>query len=113
MLVQILLIMFVVLIISRISDKYWRKEISVLEFLSWLLFWIVVGGFIILPEMSSRLAIFFGVGRGVDLMVYVSIIFIFYLLFRIFVRFEKQEREITKIVRKIALDEAEKGGDEK
>ncbi len=110
--VQILLIIFIVLIIARISDRYWRKEIHSVGFFSWLAFWLSAGAVVLWPDSSSWLATVLGVGRGVDLMLYLSVMLIFYLLFRIFVRLEKQEKEITKLVRKMALDESRKEGGE-
>ncbi|MFH1712743.1 MAG: DUF2304 domain-containing protein, partial [Candidatus Jacksonbacteria bacterium] len=46
-----------------------------------------------------------GIGRGVDLIIYLSLIFLFSALFFILVRLERLERDVTKIVRKRTLEE--------
>ncbi len=69
----------------------------------WSLLWIAGAVLVLWPGVSSRLAAAVGVGRGVDLVVYIAILAIFYLLFRIIVRIERIEHSITDIVRKDAL----------
>lgn len=107
MLIKILLIILIAIILSRVVDRYIRKEFSLHEVIVWSLFWLIAAGLVIWPDASSWLAAVLGVGRGADLVVYLALMLIFYLLFRIFVRFEKQERELSKLVQKQALDEAE------
>jgi len=61
----------------------------------------------------SHLATLTGVGRGVDVVIYVAIIILFYLLYRLYIKIENIEREITLIVREIAILEKEKKEKEK
>jgi small membrane protein len=109
--IKILLIIFILLIIWKVVDRFTRKQIRIGELFTWVIFWLLAAGFVLWPDASQKLAELLGVGRGVDLVVYVALILAFYLLFRIFVRFEKQEKELTKIVRHIALDEENKEND--
>ena len=88
-------------------SKYRKKEITNKEFIFWLFFWILVSAAVIYPKITDKIAKIVGVGRGVDLLVYVSVFILFFIVFKIFVRLEKMEMNITKIIRKIALDEKE------
>lgn len=56
------------------------------------------------PNSLTKLANFFGIGRGADLVLYVGLVAVFYFIFRIYVRLEKMERNITKIVRDDTLE---------
>lgn len=85
--------------------RHREGDITVGELLLWLAVWLIVGIAVLLPQTTSFLANLVGVGRGVDLAVYLSIIFIFYILFRIFVRLERIEHDITKVIREMALKE--------
>ncbi len=77
----------------------------------WIGFWFVVGIIILLPDVTSYLAELVGVGRGADLIVYLSIVLIFYIIFRMTIKIEKIERNITKVVRTVAMkDEVENNG---
>jgi hypothetical protein len=105
MLIQIFLILFILFAISRVGLRYKDKIISLQEFILWLIFWLMVGFVVIFPESTALVANWVGVGRGVDLVIYISILILFYLVFRILVRLDKIEKDITQIVREIALTE--------
>ena len=56
----------------------------------------------------TRIAEFFGVGRGVDIIVYISLALLFYLVFRIYVMIEDLRHQMTDIIREIALSGSSK-----
>ncbi|MFA4871781.1 MAG: DUF2304 domain-containing protein [Patescibacteria group bacterium] len=108
LIIQIILIVAIILIISRLIFKLRGKEINLGIFFTWLVIWLAAMVVIWWPDITSFLAIKVGVTRGVDLVVYVSVILVFYLLFRLLLRIEKIESDITKIVREVALKDKDK-----
>jgi len=108
MIIQIILVLFIIYAVIKVASRYKDKIISLQEFVLWTIFWFIVGFVIILPETTSLIANLVGVGRGVDLVIYLSILILFYLVFRILVRLDKIDKDVTKIVRTIALKEEEK-----
>lgn len=102
--IQFLIIAFAVLVISRIILSFKNKRISPKTLVFWLGLWVIIPIAFLLPKTGDYLAHLFGLARGADLAVYLSILLIFYLVFRIFVKLEKIEADITAIVRKIALE---------
>ena len=107
MIIQILLILFIIYAVIKVALRYKDKIISLQEFVLWTIFWFMVGFVIILPSATSLAANWVGVGRGVDLAIYISILILFYLVFRILARLDKIDKDVTKIVRKIALGKEE------
>lgn len=103
--IQILIVAFAVFALARAFMQFRSGRLPFAWFLFWLVFWIAVGTVVLLPQTAQMAAQFVGVGRGVDFVIYVSIIALFYLVFRLFVKIEDVEREITRLVRKIALEE--------
>ena len=107
--VVILLFCFYALVIA------WRRQsqgkLSRISAALWTLLWIAAGAVVMRPESTTFLAHRLGVGRGVDLVTYLALLFIFFLLFRLFSRIEELERDITRLVREIALQRAEIGGE--
>ncbi len=101
--IQFLIIAFAILVISRVILSFKGKKISLKSLLFWLTLWLAIPIAFLLPQTTNYLAEVLGLGRGADLAVYLSILLIFYLIFRIFVKLEKIESDITAIVRKIAL----------
>ncbi len=96
------------LLMYRTIFKFRSKEIRLVEFFWWSVFWLAIAVVVVYPKTASLLAIYVGIGRGADLVVYASLLLIFYLLFRLFMRLEKMEQNITKIVTAIALKEEDK-----
>lgn len=74
----------------------------------WSLLWIGAAVVVLRPELASDFAALAGVGRGADAVVYLAVIFLYYLVFRIFLRLDKLDRDITVLVRKIGLAEDDK-----
>lgn len=107
--IQIVILLIVLLIWWRLYLRFKNAELNVREFVEWFALWLVVAGLTILPDAASYFATLLGVGRGVDLVLYLALLLVFYLLFKIFLRLEKSERQLTKVVREIALREAKKG----
>lgn len=103
---SIIQISLLVLIVSffvktvRIS----KDESAVPSRLVWTIFWVAAAAVVVRPDMLSRLADFVGVGRGVDLALYVIILVLVYMMFRMWVRLYMMESHITTLVRHIALD---------
>jgi hypothetical protein len=103
MFIQYLLVFLVVLILCRVLIKWRQGFLAFRDMIFWVGFWLVVGAIVIVPETTSFMARMVGVGRGADLVVYLSIVLIFYIIFQITVKIERVERNITKIVRQVAL----------
>jgi len=111
MLMQLLLIAFAVFLVIRAFKQYKAKKVAWTWFLLWLLFGALVVVVTIEPEVTNAVAHLVGIGRGADLVVYTSLAVLFYSLFRLTVRVDQQQRDITELVRKIAIDRAEKPED--
>lgn len=108
MLIQFILIAVIALIVLRLIFRLRNKDIGVSQFFGWLVIWLVAILVIWYPELTTYAATRVGIGRGVDLVTYVAIIVIFYLMFRLLLRVEKIEKEITSVVRQDAIDSAKK-----
>ena len=106
---QVFLLFVVVLAMGMDILRYRQSKIRTLVFLSWFILWIGATVVIVFPDSTIVIARFVGIGRGVDLIIYLTMILILYLLFRIYVRLEQVDREITQIVRTIALREEGSG----
>jgi hypothetical protein len=73
------------------------------EFLFWILFWTGAAFIVIFPDSTFFLAKLLGIDRGADVILYSSLLIVFYLIFRIQIALDRIEQEITEVVRAIAL----------
>lgn len=107
MLIKYIIIFFALFVVYKAGLRFKSRDISRREYALWVFFWIIVIIATLVPKNLDKIAQFVGVERGADLAIYLSIIVIFYLIFKILVHLDKIDREITKIVRNMALDEKE------
>ena len=101
---QILFALFAFFAIVSVIKRKNVGEIGKSGAFFWILFWLLTLVVVLWPESTSILANALGIGRGADFVLYTSIIVIFYLLFRLHVKIESIGRDVTKVVRKEALD---------
>lgn len=107
MLVQILIIAFALFAILRVFTKFRSRQLSISWFIFWLVFWIGLGIVVGLPQTTEIVARWVGVGRGVDAAIYFAIVLLFYLVFRIFLKIQSIESNITKLTREEAIRSAQ------
>ncbi len=102
--IQFLLLPCVLLALGKVLHTYRARGLRTLEFLFWTLVWLGTAFIIASPDVTSVLAHQLGIGRGADLIIYASLLLVFYLIFRIHLALDRIEQEVTEIVRAIALE---------
>jgi len=103
--IQFVLIFVILFAISRVYLRWRENVLTPRTALFWVTIWACALLGVILPQTTTKVAEFFGVGRGVDIIVYISLTLLFYLVFRIYVMIEDIRNEITFLIRKLALAE--------
>jgi hypothetical protein len=113
LLIQIFILAFVAFALWRTVGRFRAGELKLSALILWSLFWLALAVATVLPQSTSWLASVVGVGRGVDVVIYLAIIVLFYLVFRIFLRLEKIEHDITLVVRERGLRESGESGEKR
>ncbi len=106
--IQYLIIIFAIFAYSWSILRFKDKNITRSEFGFWTIIWSSIIIFTLIPSITTVFSQPLGIGRGIDFIIYFSIIILFYLIFRIYVKIERQRQEITLIVREVAKQEARK-----
>lgn len=107
-LIQLLLVSFFIFAIYKVISRFRSGDVPRQMLFFWLAFWIVAAVIVLFPvPLTSYFAKLLGVGRGADLVVYMALALLFFMLFRLMVKLEKQNKEITILTRKIALNKVE------
>jgi hypothetical protein len=102
--IQVIIIMFALFALSRAVLRFKDNKLTKNEFIFWVILWIVVIIISVIPSITSPISNVFGIGRGIDLIIYISVIVLFYLIFHLYVKIDSMEKEITMVVRKLALN---------
>ncbi len=105
MLIQFVLVASLVMALAVTWRRSVQGVISWREALGWSVLWALAAVVILLPQTTTTVANFFGVGRGVDFVLYASVVTLFFLVFKIFLTLDRLERRLTDVVRKDALKE--------
>ena len=105
MMQQYIAIAVIVFFLSRLLWQRRKKQIESREFLFWFLFWFLAGVVVlIIKKVDSLVAMFGFSSSGINVLFYISVVVLFYFVFRIRLRLEKMDREMTKIVQNIAIN---------
>ncbi len=107
-LIQILLVVFFLFALFKVVSRFRAGDLSSAGMAGWVIFWVLATVVVFLPDSTVYIARFVGIGRGSDLVVYVALVAIFFLIFKLMVKIEILNRDITKLTRKISLDEKDK-----
>lgn len=105
---QILFSFFALFAIVNVLKKKKEGLLGPKGLIFWLTFWILAIILVFYPNSTTTIANYFGIGRGSDLLMYVSLVVIFYVLFRLNVKLESIGRSLTKIIRQDALKNVDK-----
>ncbi|OEC86126.1 MULTISPECIES: DUF2304 domain-containing protein [Methanobacterium] len=71
--------------------------------LLWTIIWLVIIWISLFPESTNLLAGLTGIGRGLDAVLIFGLILSYYLIFKMYGMIENMDKEITLLVREIAL----------
>jgi hypothetical protein len=109
MLQQIIALLAIAFFLGRLFWQKKKNNIAAGEFFFWLVFWLVAMLAILFIKKIDCLVAGLGFSSsGIAVLFYFGVIVLFYLHLRLSFRLEKMDRQITKIVRKIALDKENK-----
>jgi hypothetical protein len=98
----VLLVNLIVLLVLYL--RYFRNRIfNMLFFLTFFMVGIV---FVIKPSITMKIAGFFGVGRGVDLIIYLLLLTFFFLFIALFYKTRSLDKTIIELVRRRAVQSA-------
>jgi hypothetical protein len=104
--IQVVLLVFLLFAISRVILRFKDGHLGRMAFVFWLAVFVPVLVGTLLPQTTDAIADVFGVGRGVDVVIYISIAILYYLVFRTNVMMEDLRQEITNLTREIALTDS-------
>ncbi|MBI4991165.1 DUF2304 family protein [Candidatus Gottesmanbacteria bacterium] len=110
---QLFLTVFLLFAASRVVLRFRSGELSLFGFLFWSGIFGLAAIIVLFPGLTSSIAIALGIGRGADVVVYLSVTLLFYLVFRLYIFIEDLRHDITEIVKKIALKDTDKKNDKK
>jgi hypothetical protein len=102
MLIKIITLIFVSFALSRAILRFKDRSIKITEFFLWFIIWLAVLVLVFMPKLSDKIAYDLGIQRGTDTAFFIAIIALFYLLFRLYVKLDKIDKDTTELVIKLS-----------
>lgn len=94
---QIIIVIIISFTASRTLLRFNDRSIGWGEFLFWSLVWASILLLAIKPYLSDTFAQAVGVQKGTDIMFFLAIILLFYLIFRLYVKIDSLDRNLTEL----------------
>lgn len=79
----------------------------------WTVVWLCGAAAVLKYELTIRIAHFLGIGRGADLLLYCSVVVMLVGFMVVYIRLRRLQREMTILVRHIAIQNANLGNPER
>lgn len=109
MLQQIIALVLITIFIWRLGAQKKKRQINQNEFIFWLAFWIIgILAIVFIRDIDSFVNYLGFSGSGINFLLYLAIIVMFYLIFKLRLNMAKMDKNITEIVRQISLDDKKK-----
>ncbi|PIR75839.1 MAG: hypothetical protein CO030_05195 [Candidatus Magasanikbacteria bacterium CG_4_9_14_0_2_um_filter_42_11] len=102
---QFLFLLFSLFAIGTVVKRKKDAVMSNIGTAFWMFFWVLADVVVFFPDSTTLFANRLGIGRGSDLITYVSLALVFFVLFRLHVKLHEIQRDITSLVRKDALED--------
>jgi hypothetical protein len=109
MLQQVIAIIIILFFVLRLMGQKKKKEINGKEFSLWFIFWLLAAVAIIFIRSIDRLVADLGFsGSGINFLIYLAVLGLFYLVLRLRIDLEKLDKNLTDVARLVALKNKDK-----
>lgn len=113
MLQQIIALVIIAFFIWRLIVQWKKERITQNEFNVWMGFWFLGAIAIVFIKEIDRLVINLGLaGSGINFLLYLTVIILFYHIFKLRLAVAKTESNLTQLARKVALEHVESKSDD-
>lgn len=102
--IRAIVLLFSLFALSRVYLRFQNNVLGSIGFITWTVIWILIPVFIFIPGLSDAIAARLGGGRGAETFFTLAIIVLLYSVYKIYVKIDSLEKEVTRIVRERALD---------
>ncbi|MEE0901670.1 MAG: DUF2304 family protein [Methanobrevibacter sp.] len=92
-----------ILAIVWFAFRYLKGKNSFFTTILWTIFWIIVAIFSLFPNLSNSFARMVGITRGLDFIIILVFIILFYTVLRLYFIVDKMQNDMNTIVKQVAL----------
>jgi hypothetical protein len=83
--------------------RYIKGKNALSTVILWSLFWIFVSVFALFPQISNEFAKLFGITRGLDFIIILVFVILFYTVLKMYFIIDKMQDNLNKVVKEVAI----------
>lgn len=103
MIQQLIALALIAIFIWRLADQKRRQKLGRNEFIFWLTFWLLGALAVIFIRQIDDFVTALGFSSGINLLLYLTVMFLFYLVLKLRLTIAKLDANLTEIARTVAL----------
>ncbi len=108
MLQQIIALIVIAFFLGRLFWQKHKQQLAKTEMIFWLIFWVIAATAIIFIKWIDEFIAGLGFSsKGIDVLFYIGVILLFYLVFKVRLKIENIEKNLTKITKEMAINNKE------
>lgn len=104
MFIQIIGVVLAVIALAATIYRLYSQAMSLMQFVLWGIIWVSLLLTAVFPRYVINMGESLGIDKFLNAMVYLSIIVLLYLVFKLYLKIDRTEKEITALVREMAIE---------
>ncbi|MEI7620014.1 MAG: DUF2304 domain-containing protein [Candidatus Falkowbacteria bacterium] len=101
---QVFALLIIVFFLTRIIKQKQKNQITRNESIFWITFWLLAATAVIFLKTIDKVVAALGFSvSGINFLLYVAVMLLFYFVFKMRLKIVKMEKDITNITREVAL----------
>lgn len=101
---QVFALLIIVFFLTRIIKQKQKNQITRNEGIFWITFWLLAATAVIFLKTIDKVVAALGFSvSGINFLLYVAVMLLFYFVFKMRLKIVKMEKDITNITREVAL----------
>jgi hypothetical protein len=109
-LLNVSVILFSLFALSRVFLRFKEHQLTLPEAILWSGIWVAPLVIILIPSLAHDVSNLLGIStrKPIDTLIYVALVLLFYLVYRMYAKQEQLKHEFTKLVRVVSIQQARK-----
>lgn len=96
-LLRIIALIFIAFASSRAYLRFKEKALNIYNLIFWIIIWISALILIYDPKIADKFATLLGLQGGTDTALFLSVMLLFYLVFRVYVKIDSIDQNLTRL----------------
>lgn len=107
MIQQIIALLVIAYFLIKFIRQKRQRTITASEFVFWILFWVAAAAAIVFIKQLDSLVTAWGFSSGINALLYLAVLFLFYLIFKMRLQIAKLDQDLTEMNRTVSLKDKE------